>query len=401
MEIDMKHMKLTALAAVLAAMAASPAMAQKVSTNGGIRIQSDDGNFEGRLGARIHWDTNNFVDDDDAPQTGGSFFRRARLTFRGKAYGWDYIFENDFAGQSGTNGSGFRDMNISRTVGPGKLIIGQFKPFRGMEEMTSSNEISFMERPVTTATGIYTNQFQMGLGYTGTVESFGYGVFVQNLRPAGADSGRTEGMSYGGRGWFTPVNNDQTVLHLGLSASIDNARENSNLATSSNQAVGVGSIRYSGRQGPSQGFGLSGPGEDATNMAIELAGRSGPFYAQAEYAQVSMSQVAASDTDVTAYHVQFTFMATGESKPYNMSGGRFGSPAPKGSMGAVELGLRYEYIENDDIAGEPEVSILTAGVNWYLNPNLRFMFNYVMGEAEVSGNKTSIDNFTTRVQWAF
>src|SRR5690606_36381612 len=67
-----------------------------VSTRGGLKVTSADRKFEASLGGRIHFDAYAF-DRDQASTTGTSEFRRARLTLQGKAYGWDYKIENDFA----------------------------------------------------------------------------------------------------------------------------------------------------------------------------------------------------------------------------------------------------------------------------------------------------------------
>jgi len=67
-----------------------------VSTKGGIKVTSADRKFEASLGGRIHLDAYAF-DRDQADVTGTSEFRRARLTLQGKALGWDYKLENDFA----------------------------------------------------------------------------------------------------------------------------------------------------------------------------------------------------------------------------------------------------------------------------------------------------------------
>lgn len=122
----------------------------KVETKGGLKVTSADKKFEASLGGRIHFDAYAFGDDVVA-NTNATEFRRARLTLSGKAYGWEYKMEQDFA--AGTNLDGIRDLYIARPMLGGKLTIGHFKPYRSMEELTSSNEILMMERPVTSASG--------------------------------------------------------------------------------------------------------------------------------------------------------------------------------------------------------------------------------------------------------
>src|SRR5690606_34232448 len=109
-----------------------------VDTKGGIKVTSADKKFEASLGGRIHFDAYAF-DRDQASTTGTTEFRRARLTLQGKAYGWDYKVEQDFA--AGSNLDGLRDAYIARSALGGKVTIGHFKPYRSMEELTSSNEI--------------------------------------------------------------------------------------------------------------------------------------------------------------------------------------------------------------------------------------------------------------------
>ena len=55
-------------------------------------------------------------------------------------------------------------------------------------------------------------------------------------------------------------------------------------------------------------------------------------------------------------------------------------------------------IENKDIANRQANSTL-FGVNYYVNPNLRFMFNYTKGENEVNGDETG--QYALRTQFAF
>lgn len=391
----MSNKIITGIIAAAFAGLAQPALADSAETKGGITVKTDDGRFQASVGGRIHYDANFFVDDDDAPQVGGTLFRRARLTLAGKAYGWEYKFENDFAGQSGTSGSGFRDLYIATTVGPGKLHIGQFKPYRGMEELTSSNELTVMERGFASASGILGQQFVSGLGYLVAQDAFTAGLSAYNLG-SGATV-QTEGFGASGRVTFAPLRDAGAVLHFGGFASTDNPHN----ATT----IGSSSVRYAGRLGPSQAIGATAANRERAMYGAELAGAFGPFFFQSEYVSAALDQGTATpdENEVLAYYVMASVHLTGESKPY--SKGVFKSVKPKSEMGAVELVAKHDVIENKDIARR-EVAATTVGVNYYANPNVRFMVNYVMGtnDAATAADGTpgvDIGAVTARAQLSF
>lgn len=407
----------------------SPAMADTAETKGGITIKTDDGRFEARVGGRIHLDFVSLDSDDSATyaEEGGAYFRRARLTLSGKAYGWEYKFENDFADAEaatsvdctadpadceaetvGTNS--FRDMFIATSLLGGKVTIGQFKPLRGMEEMTSSNEITMVERPFASASGMFSGrQFATGVKYEGGTDALVYGLAVQNNSVLkGADSRVTEEPIISGRVAFAPVNSETATVHLGLSASLENGD------------VGTGA-RFRGRgKLPATDLGTSrtlaeagaaGPDKEAQHVGLELAGAVGPFYAQAEYIQASYSDAytgtsGPADADVAAYYLMASFFVTGEHKPYK--GGVFKSPKPNSEHGALELKARYDLAENKDqpttATNQREISVLSVGANWYVNPNTRFMLEYSMAEdktAQVAGSFVEPKAVTLRTQFSF
>ncbi|RMH92957.1 porin [Lysobacter pythonis] len=359
----------------------------KVETKGGIKITSQDKKFEASLGGRIHFDTYAF-DRDIAPVTGTTEFRRARLTLQGKALGWDYKMEQDFA--AGTNPDGFRDVYIARKIGPGKLTIGHFKPYRSMEELTSSNEILMMERPLSSATGLYSGrQFQQGVGYRMSAPNYTIGGSLFNLRSA--SSTRNEGIGFAARGTWAPINDADNTLHFGLSYS----NENSNQATPTLSAV----ANYAGRRGPSQTIASinAGSAKSVSVIGLEAAGAFGPAFFQAEYANADFRMPIGPSQKVDTWYVQGSWLLTGGHKPYKSDTGIFGSAAvPEG--GAWELTARYDTIKNKRIANR-EASSAILGVNYYVTPNLRFMFNYTRGNNEVNNDKTN--QYALRTQFAF
>ena len=58
----------------------------------------------------------------------------------------------------------------------------------------------------------------------------------------------------------------------------------------------------------------------------------------------------------------------------------------------------YDTIENKDLVNREATSWI-LGMNYYVNPNLRFMFNYTNGDNEVTGDKTG--QYALRTQFAF
>ena len=416
-------------AAALSLGLAQPALADTAETKGGITIKTDDGRFEAKIGGRIHLDFVSLDNDDSATYSddGGAYFRRARLTLTGKAYGWEYKFENDFADAEaatsvscdavdptdceaetvGTNS--FRDMYIATALLGGKATIGQFKPLRGMEEMTSSNEITMIERPFASASGMFSGrQFGIGTKYEGKTESMTYGIALQNNSVLkGADSRITEEPVISGRITFAPMNTDTTTFHLGASTSMENGRSTGARLRGRGKlpATDLGTSRTLAEAG------AAGPEKDASHVGLEVGASAGPFYAQAEYIQASYSDAytgasGPEDADVVAYYLMASFFVTGEHKPY--SSGVFKSPKPASDKGALELKARYDMAENKDqpttATNERQISVLSVGANWYLNPNMRFMLEYSMGEdktTQVAGSFVEPKAVTLRTQFSF
>lgn len=359
----------------------------KVETKGGMKLTSADGNFEASLGGRIHFDAYAF-DRDIADTTGTTEFRRARLTLQGKAFGWGYKMEQDFS--AGNTTAGFRDVYVTRKALGGLVTIGHFKPYRSMEELTSSNEITMMERPFSSATGIYSGrQFNQGVGYMKAGDNYTFGATVFNLREASGP--RTEGTGAAARFTYAPINNDNSTLHFGVSASTENTNKGSaNLVATAN---------YAGRRGPSQTIATTtgASGDSVDSIGLEFAGSFGPMFFQSEYANATFNRPLGGSHDVDTFYVMGSWMLTGQHKAYKSANGVFGAPKV-GDKGAWELTARYDSIENKDVNNLGATSS-TLGVNYYFNPNVRLMFNYTKGDNDFTGDKTG--QYAVRTQLSF
>ncbi len=73
----------------------------------------------------------------------------------------------------------------------------------------------------------------------------------------------------------------------------------------------------------------------------------------------------------------------------------------KGTWGALELIARYSNLDlTDGMITGGDVDSISGGLNWYLNPNARLMFNYVHSEYD-EGIDGDSDAFQMRVQFNF
>lgn len=333
---------------------------------------------EPKPSGRIHLDYG-LYDEDATPMNDAFHVRRARIALADKLDDlWSYKTEVDFA----ENGVAFKDMYLKR----GNLTIGQTKVPFSLDEQTSSNNITFMERASPT---VFSLAHRLGVTYGTSGDNYTFKVmgFGQAI---GEGDGGDEGLGLGGRITYAPMQTDTGVLHLGASAV---SYEPTNSVTDT--------MRF--RQRPESrpdGSRLVDTG-DITNVdrafayGLEGAWQSGPFSVQGEYIGTKVARNAGNpDVDLDGYYVAASWFLTGERRSY--SGGVFGGPKiADPARGAWELAARYSDLGLDDgavLGGE--MKNVTLGVNWYARSGVRFMLNYVNATSTVAG----IDNDPSIVQ---
>ena len=398
-------------------MSVPPAWTQALilDTTDSPKIKSQNGNFEMVFGARAHLDVHAF-DNDEAhssyppfgSQIPGSFpdsgfnFRRGYTDVTGKIYDLGFKFQNDFA--AGTFPGSLREVWVSAKLGPGLLTVGQFKAYRGMEELTSSNEVNMLERPSTSSTGIYSGrQWLMGVGYKGVFrEQIGYAADIMSLTHAGMP---ISGSSYGGRLFWVPFRNEGNILHFGFSYSMD---------TSSSESLAAKFVDiYGGRRGITKSLGVAGKSSglsgdsSQSTFALEAAYALGPVTLQGEYVNSTLDDThlvsgGQKDSAIQSYYVQGSWFVTGERTIYRKERGALGKPKPKGKWGALELAVRYDFAENlaQSLIADPcgtgtskcQVEVITLGANWYVRQGLRFMLNYYLTEASIGNSGPGTPN---------
>jgi phosphate-selective porin OprO/OprP len=147
--------------------------------------------------------------------------------------------------------------------------------------------------------------------------------------------------------------------------------------------------------------------ERANLFGVESAFIFGPLFLQGEYIANAIESINDSpDLYFNGFYAQASYFLTGEYKPYDKITGTFGRVQPKNnfslrgkSWGAWEIAGRYSYVDlNDESVNGGTLSDITLGLNWYWNPNMRVMLNYIHSYLKDTGDA---DIVQTRFQADF
>jgi phosphate-selective porin OprO/OprP len=317
----------------------------------------------------------------------GVEFRRARLSIGGLVYNnIDFKFEYDFAGGS----PAFKDvyMGMSKLPGVQYVRVGHFKEPFGLEELTSDDFTTFQERATMNAfapdrnTGIavmpafFDQRMTVQGGAFRETDNFGNGF--------GSDQQYNATARATGLPWYDA---EGKLLHLGLSYT-HKFRSNEDITFSQRPESHLFPVNLVNTQK------VSTDGVDAVNPEVAFA--LGPMSVQAEYTEAFVDQVHASDPRFGSFYVEGSYFLTGESRArfYRRSVGYFDRVIPLHDFsvdgrhwGAWQLAARFSRIDLDskDVAGGT-LDDVTAGFNWYLNPNTRIIVNYVWAHLEGEGD---------------
>lgn len=371
-----------------------------VRWNNGLRFQSADKAFDVGLGGRVQQDWAQVVEVDDALDEAvegidsGVEFRRVRLDVSGTIYERMYfIAQLDFAGDK----TAMTEMYVAVNDLPvlGKLLVGHTQEPIGMDSRTSNKYIQFVERPAVSAFWPFYNAgVMMQRTLLDQRATLAAGVF----RDTDAQGKLTSNDGYQFTGRFTALPYDGgngDVIHLGVAAS--------------RRDYDGGAARF--RQRPESHLmpyyvdTESFDADSALILGYEAAAVFGPFTFQAEL-NTAATDGPAADYDFGGWYAQAGYFLTGEQRPYSKSAGAFGRVKPKrnafgrdGGAGAWEIAARYSTLDLDDgdIVGG-EMDIVTAALNWYLNPNMRLMIDYSLADLDGVGESQVV---TTRVQFDF
>jgi phosphate-selective porin OprO/OprP len=352
----------------------------------GLQFETADKNFKFKIGGRIHTDYTHSSNDHffrggvPVQANDGAELRRGRLEFAGTFFkDWDFKSQVDFA----DNQVGVKDMFISyRGLDFAKINVGHQKQAFSRELQESSNDLMFMERSlmnvlnaplVDRAIGV--NLSSRGKNWTGQVGLFGESIDANN------DS-LDESWGTNSRITFAPLDEKTRIVHLGVAGNYRRPSGSGQLFGPSNGVRFRHETSHITNLFPIDS-GALGNVEDVKMLGLEASGVYGPFSAGGEYTHSWIGRRNGLDSlSFHGWYGEAAWTLTGESRQYKE--GKFHRVEPtrnfsfsKGGWGAWELAARVAGVDlNDGAFRAGEMKNFTVALNWYVNSNLRFMFNY-------------------------
>jgi len=358
-----------------------------IKWDNGFKVDSEDKNFRLKFGGRIMWDHAYFSQDDDLDaafgeleSADGTEFRRVRLFVSGLLYkNFEFKLNVDFAG--GVTQLKDAYIGIRNLPAVGTIRVGHVKEPLRFDALTSSKYIVFLERGIPADIANERNNGILLMNdFFNDRLSVQAGVF-RNADAFGNDKSAGKDLAVTYRVTTLAVDNEdrEELLHLGLSHSYrkpDREEYSISIRPKSHLAkkyISTGNIENV---------------ETVNILNGEAVYSRGPFTIQAEYLNSYVRQVNEDFSHTytfTNYYAQVSYFLTGEHRPYSGSYETFGRVKPKRNFmdggkgaGAWEAALRYGYtdLSDKDVYGGDQGDI-SVGLNWYLNPVSRIMFNYV------------------------
>ena len=323
------------------------------------------------LRGRVHLDAA-IHDDDETPLEDGVVHRRGWLGVDG-TLSPDWSFRVEYNLQEGSNGA--QDVYLKRALPVGSLTIGNAKVPMGMNTLASSNNIPLIERSA--ISNIVNDGWRAGLkyelsGYATNFQAMAFSRALDDDRKAAGDDGNAQ-IGAATRFVTNPFRYGDEMIHLGVSTAYEDRGDYTE-------------ARFGDRpESRPDGTRLIDTGGDITDLettlkyGVELAYQNGPFSAEAEYLNVDLDRRNHSDPSYDGYHIQASYVLTGEARSYN--GSTFGGITPASPHGAWELTARFSHADLSD-SDHGEQDTVTLGLNHYVTSNLRFMGNLIHADVD-------------------
>ena len=402
--------------------------------NGKPALATADGRFTANIRAVVMFDAAKYYQKSNLPpQTtnrdlnDGTNFRRARFGIDGKLFkDFDYALIYEFGG-SGAEDAGHIQEAWVRYTGwhPWRIQVGAFEPNIGLTAAVSTSQMPFLERssPAEVARNVAAGDSRSAIQFLGNgvwgqgdsgiaarwfASAALTGNTVSTVNSTGGFATQPFGEQTGviGRFAVAPFDSTNWQAHFAVNGQYVTQPNDAGVAATPRSPIQLRDrpeLRVDGARLVDTG------GIDARSASVygaEFAVTAQQFFLESEYFEYKLQRrnvtaAMPSDPSFHGWYVQGGWVLTGENRPYNPGEARLDAPKQTynfnpaaGAWGAFELVGRYSDLDlnfHDCGAGKAtpaspapcfdavrggEQKISTIGLNWYLNPAIRFMLDF-------------------------
>ena len=378
-----------------------PAPTEKIAWKGAPQISRSDGwSFKPR--GRLLYDAAYVGSPDGVSDPGLGFsneLRRARLGVEGSMPGgFGYKFEVDFAGSSTVITDAFLDFEKGAVT----ATVGQHNNFQGLEELTSSNDTSFIERAAFTDAFDFQRRVGISAQYGKGPLLAQVGLFTASVEDLLDDANDAVGVD--GRLVYAPTLGT-TQLHFGGSVHYrDLGSTAQRVIYRQRPLVHTTDVRFIGTP--------SLLAFDTLGYGLEAAAISGRFHAAGEVFWQHVNADIGYDPTFFGTAIEAGMFLTDDSRGYKggvFKGVKVGDPVSDGGIGAIQANIRYDRLDLVDgpIVGGTQDGY-EASLIWTPVDYVRFLTTYghlVYRDAIIpaaGGNRDyAVDEIAARAQIAF
>lgn len=331
--------------------------------------------FQFKSTSRLQLDRGVFDNDSRTDFDNNWNVRRARLSSSaqiGDHLSIDFTYDFSRDDRSAIRNAFIRYTSAEKT----RFTIGHFKEPFGMERLTSVQDLAFLERSLvsqlTPPRSLGVELHKHTLHWTAAA-----GMFTTGIKNDGNDTK----FGTSARVTFAPQSKPGKILHFGLGIAHRNTDGQHEVRFRQRPETRNTDIRLIDTQ--------TFLADSYTYLGLESAIARGTWALQAEYIYSHLSKARINETEsgenihFSGWHIDLSWITSGEPQPYNHEKGTFGRLRPAHSVqhgggGAWRLGVRLSELDLTDqpIIGGRQQN-LAAGITWVLNRNISLSNEYV------------------------